>query len=201
MTLPDHRDNPPSLSAHRTPPPPPRERQRSPRDGRGALRGRIGDVARIAPRSPSLRRPGRSSPPRPPVGSPGASAMKAGAVRRWLGRGTGSGGPGPTGPGPSVRGVQCRPGSPGWDRAGAIPAAADGPLVEAGASDVVRVGWINRGHSLRIVATGANGCICTEGEPLDWPASEALGNLSGCDPKAGEDRVMWRPRRDSRCGR
>jgi hypothetical protein len=41
-------------------------------------------------------------------------------------------------------GVKRRPGWPGWDRAGAIPAAADGPIVGAGASDIARFGRIDR---------------------------------------------------------
>jgi hypothetical protein len=52
--------------------------------------------------SASRSGPGRFALPRPPVGSPGPSAVKAGSVRRRLGRGPGSGGPGRTGPGPSV---------------------------------------------------------------------------------------------------
>jgi hypothetical protein len=55
--------------------------------------------------------------------------VQAARVRRYRGR--------------RSAGVQRRPGRPGWNRAGSISAAGDGPIVGAEASDLARFGQID----------------------------------------------------------
>jgi hypothetical protein len=96
--------------------------------GREAENRHVTDTGPLMPDSPTSR-PGQSSPPRPAVGSPGPSAVKAGGRPPVGGSRVGSGRPGPdrtaaVGPPGCDRGRAGRPSGRG-DGDGSLPAGFD----------------------------------------------------------------------------
>ena len=78
----------------------------------------------------------------------------------------------------ALPGARRRPGRPGWDRAGAIPVAADGPIVGAGDSDVTRsIGSTDR---FRISDSGdqVQGAISDDERRRPGTGDEGFADLS-----------------------